>query len=220
MVNITVSGAYVYSANTTAALSLEGFSPIYGTVPHRVRILVKPDGNIVGMSGSAGAAANQDATGGIGGNGGNAIQLGTGVELYIENYGIIAGGGGGGGGGGYPAEGESGTGGAGGVGAGWNNTAFVSESSSDRNGSNAATALGIHGGNGVRLGQLGSGAGGYNDDSDSGQNVANPGTHYSQYAESGDGGLPGSAIKGYDASRVSFINTGSVFGDSAFKLKA
>ena len=109
---------------------------------------------------------------------------------------------------------------SGGVGAGWKINAFVSESSSDRNGSNAPTALGIHGGNGGRLGQLGSGAGGYNDDSDSGQNVANPGTHYSQYAQSGDGGLPGSAIKGYDASRVSFINTGSVFGDSAFKLKA
>ena len=89
-----------------------------------------------------------------------------------------------------------------------------------RDRSNAPTALGIHGGNGGRLGQLGSGAGGYNDDSDSGQNVANPGTHYSQYAQSADGGLPGSAIKGYDASRVSFINTGSVFGDSAFKLKA
>ena len=115
---------------------------------------------------------------------------------------------------------SSNSGGNGGVGAGWNNTAFVSESSSTRNGSNAPTALGIHGGNGGRLGQLGSGAGGYNDDSDSGQNVANPGTHYSQYAQSADGGLPGSAIKGYDASRVSFINTGSVFGDSAFKLKA
>ena len=217
MVNITISGGYVYSANTTAALSLEGFSPIYGTVPHRVRILVKPDGNIIGMSGSPG---DSGTTGTVGGNGGDAIKLGAGVELYIENYGIIAGGGGGGGGGGYPVTGASDSGGAGGSGAGWENTAFISESSSSRNGSNASTALGIHGGNGGLLGQLGTGAGGYDDSSDASQNVANPGTHYSQYAQSGDGGLPGSAIKGYDASRVSFINTGSVFGDSAFKLKA
>ena len=87
-------------------------------------------------------------------------------------------------------------------------------------GPNATSKLGIHGGNGGELGQLGIAAGGYEDDSDSGQNVANPGTNYCQYAESGNGGTPGSAIKGYDASRVTFINTGSVLGDGAFKLKA
>ena len=112
---------------------------------------------------------------------------------------------------------ESGSGGLGGEGAGWRSGSFQSSPTA---GSNAATALGIHGGNGGGLGQLGQGAGGYNDDSDSGQNVANPGTNYSQYAESGNGGIPGSAIKGYDASRVTFINTGSVLGDGAFKLKA
>ena len=225
LVNITVSNSYVYSANSTAALDIGNLSAV-GGIPHRVRILVKDDGNIIGMSGTAGAAGNNTSVGTDGGNGGDAIKTKDGVELYIENYGTIAGGGGGGGGGGYPVTSsnnagfsvtESGGGGAGGTGAGWNTDAILA---SGQSGSNASTALGIHGGNGGNLGQLGIAAGGYNDDSDSGQNVANPGTNYCQYAESGNGGTPGSAIKGYDASRVTFINTGSVLGDGAFKLKA
>ena len=217
-VNITIADdVYVYSDHqTTPALNLSGFGAIQN-INHKVKILVKPDGNIIGKSGVGGLGAT---TGQNGANGGDAIKMGNGIEVYIENYGIIAGGGGGGGGGGYPVNGVSSSGGIGGTGAGWNSGAFISESSSDRNGTNASTALGIHGGNGGLLGQLGTGAGGYNDDSDASQNVANPGTHYSQYAQSGNGGEPGSAIIGYDASRVSFINTGSVFGDSAFKLKA
>ena len=76
--------------------------------------------------------------GGNGSDGGHAIKLGAGIDLFIENYGIIAGGGGGGGSGGYPVDGASANsttiGGTGGVGAGWHNTAFVAEGSSTRNG--------------------------------------------------------------------------------------
>lgn len=219
-VNLTIDGAYVYSANTTAALSLDGFSAINSgsdSLNHKVKILVKGDGYIVGKSGDAGTGGS---TGTNGSNGGDAILLGNGVELYVENYGLIAGGGGGGGGGGYPVAGGTGNGGTGGIGAGWKNTAFVSESSSSLNGSDAPNAFGIHGGNGGLLGQFGDGASGYNDDADASQNVARNAVPYSEYAQSGDGGLPGSAIKGYDASRVSLINTGNVFGDSAFKFKA
>ena len=66
---------------------------------------------------------------------------------------------------------------------------------------------------------MGQGGGGFTSE-DSSQDETNPGTQYSQYAQSGDGGLPGSAIKGYSASRVTFINTGNVYGDAAFKYKA
>ena len=96
LVNITVSNCYVYSANTVAALDIGNLSAV-GGIPHRVRILVKDDGNIVGMSGTAGAVGNNTSVGTDGGNGGDAIKTKDGVELYIENYGTIAGGGGGGG---------------------------------------------------------------------------------------------------------------------------
>jgi len=153
--------------------------------------------------------------------------------LFVESYGTVAGGGGGGGTGGYPVTTANTVldasdspvgkvGGTGGHGAGWDPTlGYISESSSHRNGSNGLYNYGIHGGDGGLLGQLGTGAGGFTAD-DSSSSEVNPGTQYSQYDLSGHGGKPGSAIKGYDASRVTFINSteSSVWGDSAFKFKA
>ena len=194
---------------------------------HKVRILVKPDGYIVGSSGIYGIKSPAEMKGYDGNSvgGGPAIRLGSGVDLFIENYGIIAGGGGGGGTGGFPVDGASANsttvGGFGGLGAGWNNGAFVSETSSARLGANSSINYGVHGGNGGLLGHLGTGAGGFTADNAL-NNESNPGTHYSQYFLSGDGGEPGPAIVDYVASRVSFINNTeeSVWGDSTFKFKA
>ena len=159
-----------------------------------------------------------------GGNGGDAILLRDGVSLFIESYGTIAGGGGGGGAGGIltPQHSSLVPNSNGGRGAGWDSTlGYITEGSSNRNGTDATTKYITHGGDGGLLGQLGIAAGGF--DADNGSNSeANPGTNFAQYAGSGNGGLPGSAIKGYDASRVTFINSteSSVWGDSAFKFKA
>ena len=220
--NLTInSGVFAHGNSSNAAIDITGLSTIQG-INHKVKILVKPGGYIIGASGSGGTTTPASRTGSNGSNGGHAIQLGNGVELYIENYGIIAGGGGGGGAGGYPVDGstDSLAGGAGGKGAGWS-SGYVSESNTQLNGTSSAVKYGVHGGNGGLLGQLGIGAGGFDADNSS-YNETNPGTSYSQYALSGDGGEPGSAIKGYVASRVSFINNTeeSVWGDSAFKFKA
>ena len=62
----------------------------------------------------------------------------------------------------------------------------------------------INGGIGGNLGNMGSGGG----------------EHFqrkTRYAQSGDGGLPGAAIKGYNANYVTFIHTGNVLGDPQFK---
>ena len=97
---------------------------------------------------------------------------------------------------------------------------LIDEDSSLINGTDGNASYKIHGGRGGLLGQLGIGAGGFT--GQGGKQESNPGTNYSQYANSGNGGLPGSAIKGYDASRVTFINSteSGVWGDSAFKFKA
>ena len=109
--------------------------------------------------------------------------------------------------------------GLGGFGAGYNAGIYIDESNTSINGQNSSVHYGIHGGDGGLLGHMGQGAGGFTSES-SAQDETNPGTNYSQYAQSGDGGLPGSAIKGYSASRVTFINTGNVYGDALFKFKA
>jgi hypothetical protein len=62
----------------------------------------------------------------------------------------------------------------------------------------------VNGGIGGNLGNMGSGGG----------------EHFqrkTRYAQSGDGGLPGAAIKGYNANYVTFIHTGNVLGDPQFK---
>lgn len=226
LVNIYVnSGAVLSYIESVPAIDLTasmGTINIGGTsIKHLVRIFVHPNGRIIGASGTAGARSGAQS-GSSGGNGGDAIKTNAAIELYIENYGIIAGGGGGGGAGGYPVHGATTgiMGGVGGVGAGFAvlNGSYgvdIIESDSRINGTNASTSLGIHGGSGGLLGQRGSGAGGYDHP---GGNIANPGTLKSQYDLSGDGGLPGSAIVGYDATRVTFINTGNIWGDSKYKF--
>ena len=222
---ILANDVYVYSANSTPALDTSLLTGSQG-VNHKVKILLKSGSRVVGMGGSAGQTGyghNDGMTGSAGGNGGDAILLRNGVDLYVESYGTIAGGGGGGGAGGNiinnanPDHGNPL--GVGGKGAGWHSSGFVAEDSSQRNGTNDSKKYFTHGGNGGLLGQLGIAAGGFLNPP---RTENNPGTNYAQYARSGNGGLPGSAIKGYDASRVTFINSteGSVWGDSAFKFKA
>lgn len=79
--------------------------------------------------------------------------------------------------------------------------------------------MGIHGGDGGLLGQRGDAAGGYNNPNTSSA-VAADGALKTVYDKSGNGGLPGAAIDNYDATRVTFINTGNVWGDSKFKYRA
>ena len=226
LVNIYVNSGAVFSTTSTPAMDLTssmGTINIGGTsIKHLVRVFVHPDARIIGASGEAGTVNPTTRSGTSGGNGHDAIKTNAAIELYIENYGIIAGGGGGGGAGGYPVNGSTlvVAGGAGGVGAGFailngSDGVDILENDSRINGTNASVALGIHGGSGGLLGQRGSGAGGY--DHPAG-NIANPGTLKSQYDLSGDGGLPGSAIVGYDATRVTFINTGKIWGDSKYKF--
>ena len=226
LVNIYVNAGAVFSTTSTPAMDLTdsmGTINIGGTaVKHLVRVFVHPDAKIIGASGEAGTTNTTTRTGTNGTNGHDAIKTNAAIELYVENYGVISGGGGGGGAGGYPVHGStlSLAGGVGGVGAGFailNGTDGVDiiESDSRINGTTAGVDLGIHGGSGGLLGQRGSGAGGYDHP---GGNIANPGTLKSQYDLSGDGGLPGSAITGYDATRVTFINTGKIWGDSKYKL--
>ena len=217
-------GVHVYSTNpSTPALDTSFVTQTDGA-DHKVKLLLQSGAKILGAAGQPGTQDASTRTGNDGTDGGNAILLRDGVDLFIESYGTIAGGGGGGGSGGYPISGSSASqvGGLGGHGAGWDPTlGYISESDSDRNGTNSSVNYGIHGGNGGLLGQLGIGAGGFVDD-DASKSQTNPGTNYTQYARSGNGGEPGSAIKGYDASRVTFINSteSSVWGDSAFKFKA
>ena len=197
--------------------------------------MVKDQGGIIGSGGQPGKQVTSTRTGEDGYFGGHAIKTGNGVDLFIENYGYIAGGGGGGGSGGFPLYGSTlqVVGGKGGTGAGYHNATtsimpdqivgYVNEANNHLDGHLSSTNYGIHGGNGGLLGHCGIGAGGFTDDvhaSDTDTSESNPGTNYSQYALSGDGGLPGSAIIGYDASRVTFINTGNVYGDSKYKFTA
>ena len=220
---ILQEGVHVYSTSSTPAFDTTLLTGALGA-NHKIKILLQSGSKIIGAAGQPGSQDASNRTGSDGTNGGDAILLRGGVELFVESYGTIAGGGGGGGSGGYPINGSSASqvGGLGGHGAGWDPTlGYISDIDSDRNGTNSSVNYGIHGGNGGLLGQLGIGAGGFTDDNAS-KSQTNPGTNYSQYARSGNGGEPGSAIKGYDASRVTFINSteSSVWGDSAFKFKA
>jgi hypothetical protein len=226
-VNINIANnTFIYSSNTTPALDTSLLTGSQNTL-HKVKILLGTGGGIIGKGGDRGEAGVASVTPVSiqnGGDGGDAILLRDGVSLFIESYGTIAGGGGGGGAGGIlsDAYGEAIPLSNGGRGAGWHQSlGYVTESSSNRNGSVSSLKYITHGGDGGLLGQLGIAAGGFNAD-DSSNNEANPGTNFAQYAGSGNGGLPGSAIKGYDASRVTFINSteSSVWGDSAFKFKA
>ena len=229
MVNIIIEGCDVYSTTGHAALdlatSLGAINLHNESIKHQVRVLVHPDARIIGTSGAPGTQNSVTRTGGDATDGGMAIKTSPAINLYIENYGIIAGGGGGGGSGGWPVSGSfaSAVGGLGGYGAGYANiggtTTNILENNSLINGTNAAISYGIHGGRGGLLGQRGAAAGGFVHD-DSSLSVANDGALKTQYDLSGNGGLPGAAIKGYDASRTTFINTGNVWGDSKYKLQA
>jgi hypothetical protein len=229
-VNIVVDpGVTIYSDDINVPAFDTSLISQSRSVNHKVKITLKADANgparIIGAGGDNG---DYIAVGEDGGNGGDAILLRSPVELYIESYGIIAGGGGGGGSGGVGVHGAfeeyiiAGAG-NGGKGAGYHSSVggFVEESDSARSGNNGAIHYQLHGGDGGRLGQLGTAGGGFTHDNPA-RNESNPGTNYAQYANAGNGGIPGSAIKGYNASRVTFINSteSSVWGDSAFKFKA
>ena len=229
MVNIIVDGCDIYSTDSTAAMDVStGLGAINlgsNSIKHKVRILVHPDARIIGSAGHPGSQDGPTRIGNDATNGGDAIRTSPAVELFIENYGTIAAGGGGGGSGGYPVTGSTlnRVGGAGGYGAGYavisSSTTNILESNNLINGSNSAVAYGIHGGSGGLLGQRGAAAGGFTHD-DASLNEANDGALKTQYANSGNGGLPGAAIIGYDATRTTFINTGNVWGDSKYKLQA
>ena len=243
---------YAMGANTTAnpAIDLSGFSAISinqvdggsaQSFNHLVRILVHNNGYIAGCGGAGGAAAD-DTAGAAGANGGSAIKLGTGVTLFIENYGTIGGGGGGGGAGGltmYTDESTgakssefaaySGSGGGGGAGmlagaAGSTASAVTRASAAGtllKGGKGALPNLStthnsrVPGGKGGDLGAIG--AGGNMDTTVTGLSTR------TIWAMSGDGGTPGAAIESYDASRVYFIGPagsgrGLIAGDETFKL--
>ena len=243
---------YSIGSNTTAkpAIDLTGFSAISinqvdggsaQNFPHLVRILVHHNGYITGCGGAGGNAA-VDTAGADGANGGTAIKTDAAVTLFIENYGTIGGGGGGGGAGGLtmltnPATGakstefaaQSGSGGGGGSGslggaAGTTASAVLTASvagSIIKGGAGAVPNIitthnsRVPGGKGGDLGAIGYGA---NMDT----TVTGASTR-TKWAMSGDGGTPGSAIEGYDASRVLFVGPGGsgrglIAGDETFKL--
>ena len=223
LVNIYVNPtATVYSGSLSLpAFDFSTLSSINvggNSIKHQVRLVVLGGAKVIGSSGAPGSRTLSTRTGGNGGNGGNAILTGNGVELYIENYGLIAGGGGGGGTGGYPVRGSvlNAAGGLGGRGAGYNGTLFIADDSSDLTAESSSVVLGVDGGNGGALGHRGNAAGGHTDEA--GNVVANDGTFKTFYNLSGNGGYPGSAIKGYDATRVTFINTGNIYGDLKYKF--
>ena len=228
LVNIYIDGADVYSTSSTPAMDLaDGMGAINiggQSIKHLVRVFVHPDARIIGMAGSPGGSNATIQTGYDGGAGGDAIKTNASIELFIENYGIIAGGGGAGGTGGYPVSGTSiqVVGGAGGYGAGYasisGTVTNILENNSLINGTNATNDMGIHGGSGGLLGQRGAAAGGYKNPN-TGSQVAADGALKTKYEKSGNGGVPGAAIVGYDASRVTFINTGNVWGDSKYKYR-
>ena len=229
LVNIYIDGADVYSSSASPAMDLSaglGSIGFLGTsVKHLVRVFVHPDARIIGMAGAPGGSNAATRTGNDGGNGGDAIKTSGAVELFVENYGIIAGGGGAGGTGGYPVNNSTLqlVGGAGGYGAGYavisGTLTNILENNSLINKTNAANDMGIHGGDGGLLGQRGDAAGGYQNPN-TGSAVAADGALKTVYDKSGNGGLPGAAIDNYNATRVTFINTGNVWGDSKFKYRA
>ena len=243
---------FVMGSNTASrpAIDLTGFSAIsINTVdggsavnfPHLVRIVTYNNGYIVGHGGDGGDAA-ADAEGGAGADGGPAIKTDSAVTLYIENYGTIGGGGAGGGAGGLTMytdastgtkssefAAHSGSGGGGGAGftvgaAGDTESAVTAaaEAGSLLTGGagakpNIATTHNsrVPGGKGGDLGGIGFGA---NMDS-----IETGASTRTIWAMSGDGGTPGKAIDGYDASRVFFVgqgtsNRGFIAGDETFKL--
>ena len=228
-----LSGITVETSQGNAATST--------TFSHLVRIVTHDNGYVVGKGGDGGSAS-QGAVGGHGEDGGDAISLGDNVILFVENHGIIGGGGGGGGAGGVtmysdPTTGAKSSafddysGSAGGGGAGFlkgdkgTTASAVTTPSADGTlfeGGHGATPnmatthnSRVPGGKGGNLGEIGYGA---NMDPD----VTGAGTQ-TKWAMSGDGGSPGAAIKGYDASRVYFIGPGgsgkgNLLGDESFKL--
>jgi hypothetical protein len=162
--------------------------------------------------------------------------------LFIENYGTIGGGGGGGGAGGVTMYTDqttggkssefaaySGSGGGGGAGftvgtAGDTASAVTAVSVAGNlleGGTGAKPNIAsthnsrVPGGKGGDLGNIGYGA---NMDQ-----LATGASTRTIWAKSGDGGTPGKAIDGYDASRVTFIGPGGssrglIAGDETFKL--
>ena len=76
---------------------------------HLVRVVTHDNGYVVGKGGNGGSAGT-NASGGHGQDGGDAIELGNNVTLFIENYGTIGGGGGGGGAGGVTMYNDPATG--------------------------------------------------------------------------------------------------------------
>ena len=243
---------YAMGSNTTSrpAIDLTGFSTISVNtkdggsaiaVPHLVKILVHNNGYITGCGGAAGAAAT-DTAGAAGSNGGHAIVTDSAVRLFVENYGTIGGGGGGGGAGGVtmysdPSTGAksseftdySGSGGGGGAGllggaAGSTASAVTAASVAGAmltGGAGAKPNIAtthnsrVPGGKGGDLGCIGYGAN---------MDILETGASTRTiWAMSGDGGTPGAAISGYDASRVFFIGPsgsgrGLIAGDETLKL--
>ena len=229
LVNIYLSGCDVYSATAgTPAMDLAtglGAINLGGqTIQHLVRVMVHPNARIIGAAGHPGSQTASTRTGGNGSNGGDAIQTGQAVELYIENYGTIAAGGGGGGSGGFPVHGSSLSivGGEGGYGAGYatisGTLTNILENNAHINGHDSAHEMGIHGGSGGLLGQRAAAAGGF-DNPNTGLAVAADGALKTLYDLSGNGGIPGAAIDNYNATRVTFINTGNIWGDSLYKYR-
>ena len=93
-VTITVNPDVYLYGGTNPAFDTSGMGAINSggdALNHKVRLLVKPGGYVVGKSGTAGTKDNSTMIGGNGSDGGHAIKLGAGIDLFIENYGIIAG---------------------------------------------------------------------------------------------------------------------------------
>jgi hypothetical protein len=231
---IDLTGFASISINQTDGGSAQSFQ-------HLVRIVTYNNGYIVGAGGAGGAAADNTA-GADGANGGSAIKTDAHVKLFIENYGTIGGGGGGGGAGGLtmfsdPLTGaksteftnQSGSGGGGGAGfpsgaAGATASAVTAASTAGlllTGGTGAKPNIStthnsrVPGGKGGQLGGIGYGA---NMD----RTVTGASTR-TVWALSGDGGIPGKAVDGYDAARVHFTgpggsNRGNIAGDETFKL--
>jgi hypothetical protein len=235
---LDLTGFQAISMNTS-----QGNAATSTAFSHLVRVVTHDNGYIVGKGGNGGSAGI-NASGGHGQDGGDAIELGNNVTLFIENYGTIGGGGGGGGAGGVtmyndPATGAvassftnySGSAGGGGAGfligtAGTTASAVTTPSADSiliEGGIGATPDLAsthnsrVPGGKGGDLGSIG-----YGGNMDA--TVTGAGTQ-SKWAFSGNGGRPGAAIKGkeYIASSVYFIGPGgsgrgNIAGDESFKL--
>lgn len=210
-----------YSVIIDPGVTISGCSQFaidFSTLPNNATVTLINNGSIIGAGGSGGMGATGQAgsclrSANPGNPGSPAIVTRPGVQIIVNNYGMIAGGGGGGGGGGRNAAGEYGGGGGGGAGIaggipgnGGGTTTMIITScvttvSIAQGGTSGQPSTGGTGGAGANGGGNGGNGGGL---AQSGQNGAG--------SSAGAGGGPGKAISGGSGNLINNIGTGQSFG--------